>query len=372
MAPPVNAEYRLLNIKRKLRDLLMGQRLSADPERTGVVSLGDFGLKCDKLAAFAGESVAELASVRSAEGRCALRLCEELELAARTSALLETLPKSRARVGLQCDLLEEVQVRVLAALENEGRLPEDIAVLGLTSLAGDERELFAPFLEFTGELAAARPGQIDAGHVRRRLRRAILEHIEHGEGPFEMTVDGDGTLRFSTFEFRAEPVLGGGKFKRSAHEPPEVKKVLDMRDQAPDEGLADFLLVKAVDEALLAVLQPHLAGNALPTKARAFPRRPGKRFSVRPEAVTLDIPGWDSEMAARGVEKVAARRAGPEWARLPKGAYLLRLLLGADDPLTTDLLALGPALGRMQKGEAVPDTRKRAETTLHALLSRLA
>jgi len=373
MAPPVDPEHRLRNLARRLRDLLMGRRLSADPERTGVVSLGDFGLKCDKVAELAGESVVELAARRSEAARCAARLCEELELAARAAALLETLPRTPARIDRQCELLEEVQARIAAALEGEEvSLPEDIAVLSLSALVGDERELFAPFVTFSGELEPARPGRIDAGRVRRRLRRALLEHAEAGEGPFRLEVDGDGVLRFGEFEFRAEPVAASeARFERAAHEPPEVRKILDLREQAPDEALADFLLVKAVDETLLAVLQPHLSGNALATKARNLPRRPGKRFAVRPEAVASDIEGWDRAEAARGVEKVAARRAGPEWARLPKGAYLLRLFLGADEALTADLLALGPALKRMEKGEAAPGARERGERALRALLSRL-
>ena len=43
MSSLINPEYRLRNLKRAMRDLLMGRRLSADPERTGVVSLADFG-----------------------------------------------------------------------------------------------------------------------------------------------------------------------------------------------------------------------------------------------------------------------------------------------------------------------------------------
>lgn len=45
MSSPANPEWRLRNLHRRLRDLLMSHRLSADPERTGVVELLDFGKK---------------------------------------------------------------------------------------------------------------------------------------------------------------------------------------------------------------------------------------------------------------------------------------------------------------------------------------
>ena len=74
MSSPVNPEYRLLNLKRRLADLLMSHRLSADPERTGIVELGDFGKKCDALADFAAESRLELLAVSGQEARCAERI----------------------------------------------------------------------------------------------------------------------------------------------------------------------------------------------------------------------------------------------------------------------------------------------------------
>ena len=41
MSSQVNPEYRLRNLQRRLRDMLMGHRLSADPD-SGIVELGDF------------------------------------------------------------------------------------------------------------------------------------------------------------------------------------------------------------------------------------------------------------------------------------------------------------------------------------------
>ena len=75
--------------------------------------------------------------------------------------------------------------------------------------------------------------------------------------------------------------------------------------------------------------------------------------------------------AARAVEKLAARRIGPEWARVPRGAYLLRLFFSENDALAADLLALGPALRRMEKGEEALGTVPRAERALRGLLGLL-
>ena len=75
--------------------------------------------------------------------------------------------------------------------------------------------------------------------------------------------------------------------------------------------------------------------------------------------------------AARTAERVADRRAGPEYARLPKGAYLLRLFYSEDDTLAADLLALGPALKRMEKGEGAPGTGPAAERALRGLFGLL-
>lgn len=80
-ASSVNPEYRLRNLRRELRDLLMGRRLAADPESTGVVELADFGKRCETLADLAGQSVVELAAGGSPETECARRVAEEIELA---------------------------------------------------------------------------------------------------------------------------------------------------------------------------------------------------------------------------------------------------------------------------------------------------
>ena len=61
----MNPADRLTNLNRKLNDLLMSRRLAADSERTGVVELGDFGLRCERLANFAGQSVAELGAANA-------------------------------------------------------------------------------------------------------------------------------------------------------------------------------------------------------------------------------------------------------------------------------------------------------------------
>jgi len=170
--------------------------------------------------------------------------------------------------------------------------------------------------------------------------------------------------------FRAEEAEATG-VPRSPLEPPEVKRALDLRETAPDAALKEFLLVKAVDEALFAFLAPKLGTHELESKARAVPRRPGKRAPVRPEAVARPVAGWDGQEAARAVERVADRRAGPEYARVPKGAYLLRLFYSEDDVLAADLLALGPALKRMEKGEVAEGTGPAAERALRAMLGLL-
>ena len=92
---------------------------------------------------------------------------------------------------------------------------------------------------------------------------------------------------------------------------------------------------------------------------------------VRPEAVARPVAGWDAQEAARAAERLAARRGGPEYARVPKGAYLLRLFYSEDDTLAADLLALGPALRRMEKGEATPGTGPAAERALRGLFGLL-
>ena len=365
-ASSVNPEYRLRNLRREMRDLLMGRRLSADPESTGVTELADFGKRCEKLADFAGQSVVELAAGGGPETRCALRVSEEVELACRLAALLETLPRTPQRIDHQCRPLEEALDLVEAALQTECALEEPPVLSSLAALARQERELFAPLMDFEGRIEAAPAGQIERGRVRRALRRALLEHAG---GPFTLTVDRHGTLRFLDFEFTTEAVAGG--LARGPHEPPEVKKALDLCEAAPDPALKDFLLVKAVDEALFALLAPKLGGHELPERARALPQRPGKRFAVRPEAVRKGVLGWDTQEAVRLAEKLAARRLGPGSARLPKGAYLLRLFLSEDDALAADLLALGPALRRMEKGEAVAETGPAAERALRSLLGLL-
>ena len=137
------------------------------------------------------------------------------------------------------------------------------------------------------------------------------------------------------------------------------------------KALRDFLLVKAVDEALAAFLTPHLKDPEFVEKARAFPRKPGKRGGIRPEAVRATVAGWSEADAARAIGKVADRRIGPDGARLPRGAYLLRLLLHEDDRLAADLLALGPVLRRMEKGEPVESVEDRALRALKGLLGLL-
>ncbi|MHC5049089.1 MAG: hypothetical protein ACYTGK_00585 [Planctomycetota bacterium] len=364
-ASSVNPEYRLRNLRRELRDLLMGRRLAADPE-SGIVELADFGKRCETLADLAGQSVVELAAGGGTETECARRVAEDIELACRLAALLETLPPSPQRLDRQCGPLEEALDAVEAALKAECALTEPASLSSLAALARRERDLFAPLVDFEGRIEEGPAGQVEHGRVRRALRRALLEHEG---GPFAIHVDRKGVLRFADFEFATEAVAAG--VARAPHEPPEVKKALDLREAAPDAALRDFLLVKAVDEALFALLAPQVRGHELPERARALPQRPGKRFAVRPEAVRKGVAGWDTGEAARLVEKLAARRLGPESARLPKGAYLLRLFLSTDDALAADLLALGPALRRMEKGETVAGTADAAERALRGLLGLL-
>ena len=212
------------------------------------------------------------------------------------------------------------------------------------------------------------PGIVDRGPLRRELRRALLIHDEE-DGPFALEVSKEGLLRFCGEEYQAE--ITGGGLARSALEPPEVKRALDMYEVSPDEGLKSFLLVKAVDEALAAVLVPQLSASSLVSKARALPTRPGKRRAVRPEAVQRKVEGWDNDEAVRAAEKVAAQRVGPDWARLPRGAYLLRLFLDDSDELAGDLLALGAALKQMEKGSEIAGTDERALRALSNLLALL-
>jgi len=361
-----NPDYRLRNLKRQMRDLLMGRRLAADTEATGVVDMRDFGKRCDTIADFAAQSIVDLAEARGPEGVCARRVAEEVELATRLAARLETLPRSKERIFQQCEVLEEAARLVDAALDAACLLTEEPRMGSLSAIAGKERKLLNDVLAFEGAIRDAAPGLVDRGMIRRTLRRAL---VEHETGPFELSVSRDGVLRFGEFEFRTESVAGA--LPRGANEPPEVKKALDLHDAAPDPALKEFLLVKAVDEALFALLSPQLRGHVLSEKARGLPQKPGKRGAVRPEAVRRAVDGWDEREAAKSAEKLAARRSGPEWARLPKGAYLLRLFLSEDDQLAADVLALGPILRRMEKGEPVDGARERAERALRALLGML-
>ena len=149
MSSSINPEYRLRNLKRRLTDLLMSRRLAANSEATGVVELGDFGKKCDRLADFAAESLKELNAARGTEARCAARIAEEVELAARLCARIETLPRSAGNIHLQCDLLEEPTQKLDAALRVELLLEEPPVRMGLGPFAESERDLFEEFLEFT-------------------------------------------------------------------------------------------------------------------------------------------------------------------------------------------------------------------------------
>ncbi len=378
MSSPANPEWRLRNLHRRVRDLLLGHRLSADPERTGIVSLSDFGKAADDLADFAAESVREMEGVRGTEGECGRRIAETVELAARAAARFEELPRTPKRIAQQAAFLEEAERDLDAALKAECRLEEKSALVSLSALARRERDLFAPLVTFEGRIEEVLPGIVEHRRVRRALRRAILAHEG---GPFRLEVTTDGTLTFDApaaapdaprmqAAFRAERSEASG-VPRSPLEPPEVKRALDLRETAPDPALKDFLLAKAVDEALFAFLEPRMRSHEIEEKARAVPRRPGKRMVVRPEAVARPVAGWDVQEAARLVERAADRRAGPEVARVPKGAYLLRLFYSEDDALAADLLALGPALRKMEKGEAVEGTGPAAERALKGLLGLL-
>jgi len=357
---------RLRALKRKLDDLLMGRRLSADPERTGIVDLSDFAARCEAFARYAAESAAALAEASAPEALCVRRVCEDAELAARYAALLETTPRTERRTAAQCDALEEAARRAEAAILANGLLEEPPSIASASAIARRERERFAPFVEFTGTIEDAPPALLSREELLRTIRRAALDRAF---GTLELSVTRDGVLRVG------DSRVGGGApvegLPRSPNEPPEVKRALDLREGSADESLRDFLLVKAVDEALFALLAPRLARTETIERARAFPTRAGKRGAVRPEAVRAGVPGWDVAEAARAVEKVAERRAGPEWARLPRGAYLLRLLVANDDALAADLLALAPALRRMERGERVEGTRERAERALRSLLGLL-
>ncbi len=353
--------YRLINARRRLKDLLMSRRLAVDPERTGVVELADFGKRCDALAAFARETQEEFA------GRVVGTVAEEIELAARLASSLETLPRTPERLDRQTRLLEEVARLVAAALDADLELNEAAVLLSLSTLAQRESELFAPLFSIEGVIHESAPGMIVRGPVLRALRRALLDHDE--ESAFRLEVDEAGTLRFGDFQITAEVSEPG--VPRTRNEPPDVKRALDMYEGTRDEALRSFLLVKAVDEALAALLGPMLSDAALVEKARSLPQKPGKGYAVRPEAVQRGVEGWNNADALRVAEKLAARRLGPDAARLPKGAYLLRLFLSEDDRLAADLLVLGTALKRMGKGSPVEGTDDQAIRALRALLGLL-
>ncbi|MDH3592850.1 MAG: hypothetical protein OER88_13270, partial [Planctomycetota bacterium] len=264
-------------------------------------------------------------------------------------------------------LLEEAAARIDAALDSELTLEEAPLAVSVATLARRERKLFDGLVSFDGRIDKTPPAPLDVGPLRRRLRRAILDHEG---GPFPLSVR-DGVLRFGDEEVGAAAAPAPAGVARSDDEPPEVKRALDLRETAPDPGLAAFLLVKAVDEALFFYLEPRLRGHELVERARSLPQRPGKRNAVRPEAVHRPVAGWDDTEAARAAEKLAARRAGPEWARIPRGAYVLRLFLSDDDELAADLLSLGRALRRLEKGEAVDGTDAPAERALANLIGLL-
>ena len=287
MSSPANPEWRLRNLHRRLRDLLMSHRLSADPERTGVVELLDFGKKANELADFAAESVKEMEGARGTEGACGRRVAETAELAARAAARFEELPRTQKRIDAQSSFLEEAARDIEAALKAQCLLEEPPMLLSLSGLARRERDLFAPLVTFEGRIEDIPPGLVEHGRVRRALRRAILDHAG---GPFLLEVGKDAAIRFAGLEFRAAKAEATG-VPRSPLEPPEVKRALDLRETAPDEALKEFLLAKAVDEALFAFLAPRLRSHELEERARAVPRRPGKRMVVRPEAVARPVAG---------------------------------------------------------------------------------
>ncbi|MGQ0614955.1 MAG: hypothetical protein ACT4PV_14565 [Planctomycetaceae bacterium] len=366
MPSPIVPEARLRSLQRKLESILFGRRLSADSESSGVVDLSDYATKCRDLAEFAAKSVAEMRPLPGKAVACACDVAEEVELAAREAALFDTLPLADGRIVKQCEALEGAAHAVAAALAAECKLEEAAGLVGLGALAEKEKQRFAPFVSFSGRIESAAPVLVDRGALRRSLRRAILDHVG---ATLEITLGRDGVLRFAGREFTG-PAPGPG-LARSGAEPPEVKRALDLLDASHDPALRGFLLVKAVDEALFALLGPSMGQPSFLAAARAFPTKPGKRGAVRPEAVRAKAAGWDAAEAARAVEKVAERRAGPEWARLPKGAYLLRLFVKQDDALTEDLLALGPVLRQMEKGVGVPGEGGRAERALRGLLGLL-
>ena len=251
--------YRLIAIERKLRTLLRGKRLSLDSERTGVVEMADFGRQCEALAEYAARTVEEVPGVA--------RVAEDLELAARLAARLESLPFSEGRVERQLAPLEAAARKVEAAKQAGGRVEEPREVVSLSTLARAERELFEPFFGFAGEIRESAPGYVDRALLVRLLRRALLDH--DAEEPFALSLGEDGVLRFAGFEVAAEP-LGDG-LERSPNEPPEVARVLDMHEQTPDDALRRFLLAKAVDEAAHALVAPRLATPGLSEQARGLP-----------------------------------------------------------------------------------------------------
>ena len=357
----INPEYRLRNLKRRLTDLLMSRRLAANPEATGIVELGDFGKKCDKLAEFAAESLEALHAARGPEARCAERVVEEVELAARIAARIETLPRSAGNIHLQCDLLDEPARKLEAALRVELLQEEPPVRMGLGPFAESEKELFEEFFEFEGAIAQPPPVLAPRGDLLRHLRRALLDHEE---GAFRLSVTADGKMEFGEFLFDPDetdqPEGVEEALPRSANEPVETKQALDLFEVSDDEGLKDFLLVKAIDAALPTIMAPKLASNDWLDQARALPHRPGKRKLVRPEAVQRPVEGWQIQDAQRAADRMAARRAGPEWAKIPNAAYMLRLFWLEDDDLAADMLALGPAMRRMEKGETAEDVRERA------------
>ena len=228
---------------------------------------------------------------------------------------------------------------------------------GLGSLAQAERSYFEQLIEFEGKMRTPPPQLIPYGALRRALRRALLDHEE---GEFHLSVTKAGALEFGDQSFETDAPAAPDELPRSENEPAAAKQALDLFMASGDEGLKDFLLVKAIDAALHSYVAPRLGSHAWINRARLLPRAPGKRASVRPEAVRRPVEGWDEAEAGRVADKLAAKRAGPEWAKIPKAAYPLRLFEIEDDELTADILALGPALKAMEKGEAVEGVRERA------------
>lgn len=366
MSLPLDPEHRLRNLQRKLRDLVLGHRSSADPERTGIVDLSDFGKRCERVAELARESAHALAALGTPEGRCAARVAEDIELACDTAALQETLPPGKQRADDQASILEEAATALQVALDAECLLEEAEVAVSLSALARREVEAFAPFVKIEGTIHNVPAAAAPRGKIRRNLRRALLEAVG---GRLAVDVSADGVLTFGERRYESAPVAED--VARSEHEPDEVRKCLDMRENAADPALRDFLLARAVLAALRALLTQRLRDPAVREQARRLPRRPGKRGVVRPEALTLPIEGWDPAEAGRAVQKLAAGRGGPEWTGLPKGVYPLRFFIEADDALAADLLALTPALRRMERGEAVEGTQERSRRALGKLLGLL-